>query len=185
MTRAELAQLAGVSPALIGILEDQNRAITHPQLANQIAEICGATAEQRDSIVHKKHAGTWVPSGKKADFGKLLRIRQLQPRDEKPKGEVLDLPRRPAVQFGSNRRAVVVLNRDGKVLARYASIAAAGMKEDKNISCVAMRCARKVGQEWKHNDKTFRYADEWDAMNEAQRRADMAGRYSSARDRKR
>lgn len=185
LTRAELAQLAGVSPALIGILEDQNRAITHPQLANQIAEICGATAAQRDGIVHPKHRGTWKPSRKPADIGRLLRLRKPRPKPEKPKVEVPDLPKRPAVQYGSNRRAVVALDREGRVLARYESIMAAGMGEGRNLSCVAMRCARKVAREWNRNDRTYRYADEWDAMNAAQRTADMAGRYSRARDRNR
>lgn len=178
LKQEELAELAGVSVGLVDLLENMNKAVTHPVLANRIAEICGATAAQRDSIVHRRHRGTWQPSGKKID---LAGRKRANPQPPKPQAEVLDIPHRPAVQYGTNRRAVVVLTREGVELARHESIVAAGQAEKRNLSCVAMRCARKVGSEWKRDDRTYRYADEWDAMNEMQRRADMAGRYSRAR----
>ena len=182
LTRAQLALMAGVTPQLIGILEDMNKAVTHPELADRIADMCGATAEQRDSIVHAKHRGTWKPSGKPKDIE--TRMRMSRPEPEKPKVEVLDLPR-PAVKYGQNRRAVVALDRQGKILARYESIVAAGKEEKRNLCSVAMRCARQVAREWLMNGRTYRYADEWNAMNAAQRRADMEGRYSKPRIKKR
>lgn len=70
-TREELAAMVSkrmsdegisCSPLLIAYLEDGE--ITHPGIADIIAEVTGATIEQRDSLVHKKHHGTWEPKKK-------------------------------------------------------------------------------------------------------------------------
>ena len=50
-----------ISDTLIWILETRRNAITHPVLADAIAAVCGATAEQRDMIVAKHNRGTWEP----------------------------------------------------------------------------------------------------------------------------
>lgn len=43
LSQRDFASLAGCSAALIDILENMNRPRTHPNIANRIAEICGAT----------------------------------------------------------------------------------------------------------------------------------------------
>ena len=45
----------GCSAELIFIIE--NGGITHPNIANKIALVAGATAEQRDSMVHEERRG--------------------------------------------------------------------------------------------------------------------------------
>lgn len=64
--RLRFARAARCSERLIFMLEE-GQGITHPIIANRIAEMCGATAEQRDSIAHGKHSGEWAPGiGRKA-----------------------------------------------------------------------------------------------------------------------
>lgn len=64
--RLRFARRARCSERLIFMLEE-GQEITHPIIANRIAETCGATAAQRDSIVHEKHRGEWQPGiGRKA-----------------------------------------------------------------------------------------------------------------------
>lgn len=63
--RQRFARRTGCSERLIFMLEQGQ--VTHPIIADRIAEICGATAAQRDSIVHEKHWGEWQPGiGRKA-----------------------------------------------------------------------------------------------------------------------
>ena len=50
-----------VSDVLLENLETRKGYRTVPKLANLIAEVCGATAKQRDALVLKKHRGKWAP----------------------------------------------------------------------------------------------------------------------------
>lgn len=73
------------------------------------------------------------------------------------------------------RKAVVVLDKAGRELARYASINEASRGEVINDDCIRNRCYRRVWQEFTStNDSTYRFADEWDKMTPEQRRKDLS-----------
>ena len=75
-----------------------------------------------------------------------------------------------------NRRAVVMLNREGRVVARYNSIKTAATDAAAPCTVIARRCARQIeGNEFKARGVTWRYADEWDTMSPAAKAADMKG----------
>ena len=153
ITGRELALVAGVSEALIAILERQDKAVTHPLLANRIATICGATAEQRDGIVHKRHRGTWQPPRRRRNGTAWA----------------------PAAGSGRDR-AIVAVNREGKVLARYANVKEAAESEEMTSSGILWRCRRNSQKEWLRGDITYRFADEWLVMTPVQRANDLAHR---------
>jgi len=158
-----------VTGALIGILEDRNGAITHPRLADLIAAACGATVEQRDGIVHKKHRGAWPG----VDGPRLIRGGQAAKRAE------------PTEHKGGNVRKVVVLDRTGEVVRRFDTLTEAAAFIGISRSGVSQRCRRIVPYEWQTgNLNTARYADEWDAMTPEQRLEDLrrAGGFESGRD---
>lgn len=151
--RQQFADFVPCSEALIYLLENQNGGITHPKLANRIADICGATIKQRDSIVHKKHHGTWAPSDEPVTLGK----------------------NRHNV---NNATAVVKIDENGNVLARYANMTFAAKCNNTNDIKIAMYCRRKQP---KYRDEfeefggfTVRFAHEWDHMTKAERRRDIA-----------
>lgn len=151
----------GCSAVLIEILEsgDPKRGITHPEIANRIAEVTGATAEQRDSIVHQKHRGTWTPRlRKKAEIKKEEKVRHFS-------GNV-----------SPNARKVVRIARGGYETGRYESQSMAAMATGCTTMTVHNRCTRKLKpgtEEFSMYGCTFRYADEWDAMDERARMADL------------
>ena len=145
--------LSTISGALIGILEDRNGAVTHPHLADMIAAACGATVEQRDGIVHKKHRGKWPG----VDGPQLLIAVRPTQRTE------------PRVHRGNTRR-VVVLDRTGNEVRRFDTLTEAAAFIGITRSGVSQRCRRIVPYEWQTgNLYTARYADEWDTMPPAER----------------
>lgn len=142
-----------VSGKLIGILEDMNGAVTHPDLADMIAAACGATPEQRDGIVHKKHRGTWPG----VDGPKLLIAVRTKQRTE------------PRTHRGNTRR-VVVLDREGNEVRRFDTLTEAAAFIGISRTSLGQRCRRIIPYEWQTgNQYTARYADEWDATPPAER----------------
>ena len=82
MSQKTLALQVGVSEQLIWNIENgKGYGFTQPLIANDIADYTGATIAQRDSIVAKKHRGTYVPNPKKK--GKPI---------QKPRTEAENLP---------------------------------------------------------------------------------------------
>ena len=152
----------GCSAVLIEILEsgDPRRGITHPEIANRIAEVTGATAAQRDSIVHAKHRGTWTPKRKQ---------KAEPPKEKEP----------TAVAPGTapeNARMVVRIDWGGYETGRYISQSDAALATGCSVMTVHNRCARKLKPgtaEFRPYGYTFRYAEEWDAMDETARMADL------------
>lgn len=174
MEARELAELAGVTESLIYILENQAKAVTHPLLANRIAEVCGASAEQRDMIVAAKHRGTWKPGPKRT----WARPRPQPKPEPEPPPPPREIPKGTGQRGGLNKRAVVKLDRFGRVLARYEGVLYAARLEQISPSVVFRRCGREINSdEFRPHGCTWRYADEWDAMSPGQRAADLAGRY--------
>ena len=170
LDRFELAEIAGVSEALIYILENQRKAITHPLLANRIAEACGATAAQRDSIVAEKHRGTWTPPARPKPRPKPKRPEVPKVKLQKPQEEARQDYMRGAA------KAVVAIAPDGEVLQRYESLSEAIDATGVCGASISRRCMRMIQQEFAATGFTFRYADEWDGMNGWQRRADLSKR---------
>ena len=110
-----------------------------------------------------RYADEWdamTPTARAAD------IRRARERG----GETKAVPRRDYC-----KKAVVVLDKTGRELARYASIGEASRGEIINDDCIRNRCYRRVLQEFTStNDSTYRFADEWDAMTPEQRERDLS-----------
>lgn len=155
---------AGCSAALIEILE--NGGTTRPGIAGKIAEICGATAQQRDMIVPKKYRGAWTPQKRK--HGCEFRTK-------------------PAVVAAGtlrpNARPVVQLSINGEVLARFGSIEEAAQDMGCLPKSVRNRCRRKLNEqtnEFISFDCTWRFQDEWDDMSNEEKMKDIAIRRKRA-----
>lgn len=148
--REELAAKTGCSKVLIGLLQSMNDAKTHPNIADRIADFIGATPEERDQIVARKHHGTYVPG--------------------KAKPKPVSCP-----FLGWNIRTVVAVNRYATELDRYPSAAKAAEQFGIHDSSVIYRCKRKVtaSDEFAPIGATFRFADEWDSMTEGERLLDL------------
>lgn len=135
-------------PNLIYMLETRPGCVTHPNIANLIAEATGATPEQRDSIVHKKHRGKWKPP----------RIAPLK-RNAKPAPAPAPQPAftpieasesEPDACIAYNARPVAIIDREGNVLHRYSSVHDAALAANVAEACVYRRCqgAIKIEYEW-------------------------------------
>lgn len=153
ISRRQFANALHVSERLIDILIDTPYGITHPKIADAIADFTGATAEQRDMLVHKRHRGKYVPG---------------QHRQESP------VKRRPPVPF---RRAVVQLNHIGEIIGEFPSIKDASEATGRTKTWINNRCLRKVQpiiSDFKLHGYTFRDAAEWRGMSKEERQADMS-----------
>jgi len=170
-----------VSDVLIHTLEVDDKAITHPVLANAIAVVCGATREERNSIVAEHNrCETWIcPADSETE--KLIRraiytATGRLPEDEPKRNEVS--PQKLAAQF--KKRPVVKLNRMGNTLESYDSVLDAANLNGLSNKYVRNRCRRTIKDQrfMFAGDRgyTFRYADEWDAMSQAERLADINAR---------
>lgn len=137
-----------VADTLIYALERNKVPRTHPRIADAIAAVCGATEEQRDSIVDKKHHGT------------MVRVSILA----KPAGTQRDY-------------AVVKLDANGDVVARYSTFQTAEKCERLSADAIRERCKRRIKNEFMPYSFTFRYEREWDRMTAEERQADIDGRY--------
>ena len=153
-SKKKFADMGPCSETLIGIIEHPDgKGITHPLIANRIAEICGATAKQRDELVHKIHHGTWQPTGKPVKLGA-----------NRPNNASAAIP-------------VVKIDRNGNVLARYANMTFAGKVNCVYETKIAQYCRK---QQPKNRDEfevfggfTFRFAHEWDNMTKAEQIRDI------------
>lgn len=154
--RKELGDKVGCSEALIYILQYEHGGVTHPTFADRIADLVKATPEQRDSIVHAKHKGTYVPGKTKAYKG---------PRDNAQP---------------SHMKRIVVVNCIGEVLNRFDSLKDTAQMYNCTDNTVYNRCNRKLKpttDEFASYGVTFRYAEEWDAMTKQQQLDDILSRY--------
>ena len=157
----------GRSENLIAILEGGG--ITHPEIANRIAEVLGATQEQRDSIVHKMHRGKWQPPQKRKRKEELAQGKKLQPM-------MLDIE-------PDNARMVARISIGGFETGRFISMMDAAKATGCSTMIVHNRCARKLRpttDEFNPSGYTFRFADEWDAMTPEERLADIRGRLNAS-----
>lgn len=169
--RCERAKLAGrISDGLIENLEGIRGYVTHPRFANVIAEVCGATAEQRDSIVAEPRRGKWKPGRRGAaaeaeleraranPWRTLPAVKPTQPAKEKSLPvEDPDAER----QGGAPKKPVLQIDRSGKVLARFDSLKDAAKATGLSTPAIAERCLRRLkGNEFKRYGFTFRWSEE-------------------------
>ena len=142
--------LCTVTDELIYILERDKKSKTHPLIANSIAEVCGATVEQRDSIVAEIHRGTWSP-----DTQKQVVIPE-------PKKHV------------NGAMPVVKVDLHGNIIAYFESVMDAGVQEPHSTDYVRKRCKRRVEYEFTpERPYTYRYESEWREMTPEQRIKDL------------
>lgn len=143
---------APVSDTLIHILERSKHGVTHPRIANVIAEVCGATAEQRDMIVADIHRGQWKP--------------------KEPQPVVV----KATIKKQNGGKAVVKIDKHGNTVGWFESIADAARREPHDEGVIRSRCKRRVTCEFTNIVPfTYRYADEWDALSGAQKIQDIGG----------
>jgi len=162
MSHGRMAILVGCGSKLLDMIE--HGAITHPNFANRIADLCGATAEQRDGLVHEKHRGKWKPNEGRTE--KLQAYAKAMAGGRKPQ------------RTARAGRAVVKIDREGNVLERYPSIADATAANGNKEGFAQLRCSRKTGptvDEFFPYGYSYRYAADWDMMGREQRLADIAG----------
>ena len=152
-----------VSDTLLEQLERDPKFKTVPALADLIAEACAATAAQRDELVLKRYRGTWKPPKRRKPPVVVARpIKVAKPSEA---------GRPPA---NGAARGVVKVDRYGVEVGRYRGCGAAARENLIEPRQVTARCHREYRtDEFKAHGYTFRFADEWDAMTEAQRREDV------------
>ena len=153
-----------VTDTLIHILERSKTPRTHPRIADAIAIACGATAEQRDSIVDEKHRGTFDPS-KYSHITKQTVNQPVKPEihEYKPGGE----------------HAVVKVDHDGNIIRRYKSLTMAAYYEDNMTrEAIRARCRRRVRGEFGKWIYTYRFAEEWDKMTRIEKLRDLGVKIS-------
>lgn len=161
----EKAELCGlISAELVHMLEVDKHCVTHPAFADAISTVVKATPKQRDSIVHEKHRGQWQLDS--ADDSLVLAALMIVMND-KVKHDA-DVAQTPAPISGA--KAVVKIDYSGNILHTYPKMRAASL--DNKISDKTLRkmCLRKKLSTY--YPYTFRYADEWAKMSNAERIAD-------------
>lgn len=165
-----------VVPAnLITILEEQPHPRTHPKLADLIAAACGATPEQRDMIVARRHRGTW--HGVNAP---QLAYGPERAHTERP--AVKNKPRQ-GDKYAHNNKSVVVIDRAGNVVKRCASGKEAAAYMGLSSTTVYNRCAHAAPLEFTtHNPYTCRYAKEWDGLTPSAKAASIRRALKNAGD---
>lgn len=145
--RLAIASAVKCSEHLVWMLMFENNCVTSPYIANSIADYIGATVEQRDSIVHPKHHGTWKPNPKLKNVNRYERIGR---RDAKP---------------------VVAVDRCGYILRRFPSMQAAAKYVGCSGPTVSIRCseAQLDKDEFMPYGITFRFESEWDKLTQEER----------------
>ena len=134
---------------LIHIIEISKKPRTQPLIADAIAVACGATREQRDSIVDERHRGTFEP--------------------ERVKYSWRDKPAIPHNEF-----AVVMVDKAGRILGRYKNAKTAAMYGEISDDSIKRRCNRKIPNEFSDaKPYTYRYAREWDKLTTTEKLKDL------------
>ena len=146
-----MAEAVGCSEYLIWLLAFGNKNITHPNIADRIADFLGATPEQRDSIVHKNYHGTWKPNKRRK-----YRCVTVAP-------------------TAWNAKPVVAIDRLGKIIKQYPSVENTANSIGSKNYFVSVRCnhVSTVRDEFKPYGMSFRFAEEWIPLTDEERLADI------------
>lgn len=153
LPRVRLSEETGVSEHLLWILQNQSGGITHPEIADCIADYIGATAEERDSIVHKGHHGTYAPNPSNPAF--ICRVH-----------------RKPGVRTS---RFVVAIDVAGDVVMQFSSMEEAARRMGCSVRTVYSRCNRVSSgkSEFELLGVSFRFMNEWAGMTDKERKMDI------------
>ena len=146
------------SNGLIALLESDPNAVTHPHIADLLAEACGATRSQRDMIVAECHR-----SG-----GRAAAARMGSPwRTE----AAVTAHKRRKMRPG---RAIVKIDREGRILARYISYYHAASEAKISKWFIYSRCNGLLRREFTDVlTASYRFADEWEQLTPEQRQERM------------
>lgn len=165
----------GCSGLLIDILE--HGGITHPAIAAVITLVCGGTAENWNSIVHEDYRGQWKP-GQKINFkprfedeAEEFSIHPEQAKKKPAEKKPADKPKCTEMNV-DKCKPVVQICTHGMEIMRFASMTEAAAHAKVPISSVSQRCNKNISErtdEFKLAKCTWRFAEEWDAMDEKQR----------------
>ncbi len=145
--------------------------ITHPDIANLISDVLGATARQRDSLVALHRRGGYRQKNHPglAETRLALSAYRLTP--------LASAQSRPAYRY----TAVVAVDMEGRERARYASIIEASADLGLSESVITARINREVVNEFRFETKlTFRRTSDWDKMTVDQQREDILSRIRMA-----
>ena len=148
------------SSELIYRLEMAKTPRTHQNIADLIAEACGASDAERDSIVAPMHRGTWHGDGVAKALGDL---RPVNRRERHVSTERQYARYKPVVKIG----------RDGRVLDVYISMAKAATENRHSMDMVERRVHREIRDEFAPSGFSYRFASEWDGMSDTQKRMDI------------
>lgn len=164
-----------VSDLLIYRLETDPKFRTVPKLADLIAEVCGATAQQRDAMVLERYRGGWKPPRRRKAVKPVPYEKPNAAAPPKgPRCSAKGLTHGPNNPF-PGARAVVKIDRKGEVVARYASCNRAALQNSLREDQISSRCHRKgKSDEFRLTGFTFRFAEEWDGMTAEEQRADIS-----------
>lgn len=171
-----------VSNTLVHILEVDDRTVTHPNLANAIAAVCGATPEQRDSIVAEEYRGTWTPGAndKQLVNKAIWKVTGKIPSDmdvsmmvkQTANKQTNYMANHSCIQF----RTIAKVDMYGHIIETYDTVKKASIANNIGEKFIRNRCKRNVKDTPPSGIKpmfTFRYLDEWDKMTREQRLADL------------
>lgn len=209
LNREGLGRLAKCSGELIYILECGG--ITHPGIADRIASVCGAGKNERNSIIDEAHWGRsyrQIPKyrarGERAEKAYRLRLAREQ-KEKELAGQMRAQAGQPTGREAAGRLAastsavpprscdaptgvgqptpIVAIDRHGHIVSRYDDCAAASREYGMRESSIRGRCEHRVkkADEFAIHGVTFRFAAEWDELDEDERleRAIIAGRQAS------
>jgi len=157
-----LSQETGAYVSTIKKLALEPDFITGAALANRIAQATGATADQRDMLVNPIHHGEWKPDRRKRRLAKIAASGAREPAAKAGEGESF--------------RAIVMIDTTGRELKRFAGMAEARVYGDRNYIGITNRCDRKLApgtDEFLPHGTTYRWADEWDGLTDAEKQADI------------
>ena len=144
-----------VTDTLIYKLERSKTPRTHPRIANAIATVCGATSEQRDSIVDERHRGKWEPVASPFEW-----------REQKE-----TIPRNQGFKLD---KAVVQVDGKARIINRWGSIRQAAKYTNVSAETIVRHCGRRVHQVFTVvRPYTYRFAEEWDKMSMAEKLQDL------------
>ena len=151
LPRLRVAKAVGCSEQLLWMLMNEHGCVTHPNIANAIADYMCATQAERDSIVAPKHRGTWTPRP-----GRISEDRE---------------------RGGSwNSKGVVALDRLGQVIARFPTIKAAARHAGCSPSAISYKCNKMHahGDEFKQFGMAFRFEADWELMSPEEQLLDIS-----------
>lgn len=158
--RSVLSDQTCVSEHLLRILQNQHGGVTHPKIADRIADFIGATPEERDSIVHKKHRGTYTPNPKNPAL-KRNKVRRIET---------------PEVYRPNTPTSVIaVINSNGRILATHNSLNDVAIQYGCNVSLVRNRCEKSIVyyDEFSELGVSFRYYEQWKDLSDTDRKKDV------------